>query len=350
MSGTACGRAPGTLPLLTSTTDVRRLRLEEAARGYTVRLSGTVTYFNASSRTLIVQSGTDGVLVDTSRIHDPQDPMAVGRMIEVLGATAVRESSAIVVATAASSLQPGPPLEAPRVSMADLNSGVFSYRWVEAAGVVRAAVYDDNQRVALTVVTADGTFQARMNSTGPGSGDAFVDAKVRLRGVALTTFGLRRQPLRVQLLVPSAAEITIEEPGFADPFAMPLQSITAVTDAASRLEHRVRVQGAFAWRPDGMATVTDDTGSMPARIIEMTPLAPDTRIDVSGFVDRTGGDVVLDAALFRSVEPSSRRRRLGIRSPDRLRLHHASSGRSRRSIASRPLRPAAAFRCNSAAS
>ena len=305
MSGTACGRAPGTLPLLTSTTDVRRLGLEEAPRGYPVRLSGTVTYFNVSSRSLIVQSGTDGVLVDTSSIRDPQDPIEVGRMIEVVGATGLRESSAIVVATAARSLQPGPPLQAPRVSMTDLNSGAFSYRWVEAAGVVRAALYDDNQRVALTVVTADGTFQARVNSNGPGSGDAFVDAKVRLRGVALTTFGLRRQPLRLQLLVPSAAEITIEEPGFADPFAMPIQSIAAVTGAGSRLEHRVHVQGTLAWRPDGMLTVTDDTGSMPARIVEMMPLAPDTRVDVSGFVDRVGGDVVLDAALFRSVEPSS---------------------------------------------
>jgi signal transduction histidine kinase/CheY-like chemotaxis protein len=148
-------------------------------------------------------------------------------------------------------------------------------------------------------------FQARVNGSGPGVGDGFIDSKVRIRGVALTTFNMGGQPVRLQILVPSAAEIAIEEAGPTDPFSVPIQSIGAVRLAAGRgrVEHRAHLRGVIVRRPDGTATVIDSTGSMPVTIEEMTSLLPDTEVDVSGFVEGTGPDVVLDSAVARSIEP-----------------------------------------------
>jgi signal transduction histidine kinase/CheY-like chemotaxis protein len=304
MLGTACERASHkeTLRLLTSTTEVRQLRLADAGRGYPVRLRGIATYYHAPSTSLILQTGADGILVDASRI---QAPIAPGREIEVVGVTGIGESSAIVVGTAVKDLQTAQMPAATRVSIADLRSGMFSYRWVEATGVVRSSSVENDLRFTLTVVSADGTFQARVNGSGPGVGDRFIDSKVRLRGVALTMFNMGHQPVRLQVFVPSLADIAIEEAGAADPFSVSIQSIGAVRRTAehSRVEHRVRLQGMIVRRPDGTASVTDRTGSMSVRIEEMTSGLPDTEVDVSGFVERTGPDVVLDSAVVHSIEP-----------------------------------------------
>jgi len=303
--GTACQREAYRegLPLLTNTTQVRELPLAEPERGYPVRLRGITTYYHAPSAALILQAGADGILIDVSRI---QTPIVQGREVEIVGATGVRESSAIVEATALEELRPSPPPDATRVSIADLQSGRFSYRWVEAVGVVRSARVENDRRFTMTVVATDGVFQARVNGSGPGVGDGFIDSKVRLRGVALTTFNMRGQPVRLQILVPSLDEIAIEEAGAADPFSVPIQAIAAVRRAGEtgRVEHRVRVQGVIARAPDGRVLVTDDTGSIGVGVQEMTSLRPDMRVDVSGFIDGTGSDVTLDAASFRAIEAS----------------------------------------------
>src|SRR5260221_11194710 len=82
--GTACERASnnGTLPLLTSTTGVRRLALADAKRRYPVRLRGIATYYHAPSNYLILQSAAAGILADTTRTQDPSEP---GRELEIVG-------------------------------------------------------------------------------------------------------------------------------------------------------------------------------------------------------------------------------------------------------------------------
>ena len=82
--GTACERATRqkTLPLLTTTSEVRRLSLADVSRGYPVRLRGIATYYHAPSTSLVLQTGADGILIDASQI---KAPIAAGRDIEIVG-------------------------------------------------------------------------------------------------------------------------------------------------------------------------------------------------------------------------------------------------------------------------
>ena len=81
---TGCERASPTKPLLTSIPEIRRLRPVEAERGYPVRIRGTATYYHESSASLVVQTGSQGILVETSRV---QTPIVAGREVEVVGLT-----------------------------------------------------------------------------------------------------------------------------------------------------------------------------------------------------------------------------------------------------------------------
>jgi signal transduction histidine kinase/CheY-like chemotaxis protein len=310
LSLTACERASRTKPVLTSILEIQRLGPAEAERGYPVRIRGTATYYHESSSSLVVQAGSQGILVETSRV---QTPIAAGREIEVVGLTGPGESTPIVIGTSVTELQPARPPAPERVTAADLRSGEFSYRWVEATGVVRSAREEGDQRFLMTVATGDGVILVHVNnSAGPGVGDGFIDAKTRVRGVARTTFDMRGKPVRLQMLVPGIAHITIVDAPAADPFSVPIQSIGAVVKGGAergRLEHRVRLQGAIAARPDGTTILTDGTGSVHVRLEETTAELPTGPVDVSAFVERTGQDVALDFAVFRSIEAASTMRR-----------------------------------------
>jgi len=316
LSITGCERASPTKPLLTSIPEIQRLRPAEAERGYPVRIRGIATYYHESSATLVVQSGSRGILVDTSRVQTEtlrvQPPIAAGREVEVVGLTGPGESTTIVVGTSVRELHPAQDPFAERVTVADLQSGRFSYRWVEAAGVVRSAREEGDQRFLMTVATGDGVILVHVNNSGgPGVGDGYIDARVRISGVALTTFDMRGKPVRLKMLVPGVAHITIEDPPAADPFSVPVQSIDTVVKGAERgrLEHRVRLQGVIAAHPDGTTTFTDRTGSLPVRLEETTSELPEAPVDVSAFVDRTGPTVALDFAVFRSIHGASAMRR-----------------------------------------
>src|SRR5439155_26077164 len=98
-------------------------------------------------------------------------------------------------------------------------------------------------------------FEARVLGSGPSAGDAFIDAAIRVRGVAETIFTMRGDPVRRQVLVPALKHVEIREPAAPDPFSIPLASIRALRDArpGTTPAHRVRVQGVLTDQPDGTA-------------------------------------------------------------------------------------------------
>ena len=138
--------------------------------------------------------------------------MARGREVAIEGRTGIRESSAIVIGTALTDLGPSVQL-AQRVSASDLASASLSYRYVEAVGIVHSARIENDGRFTLNVADADGMFQARVLGSGPAVGQSLIDARVRIRGVADTTFNTRGQAVRLQILVSGLDDIQVDEAG-----------------------------------------------------------------------------------------------------------------------------------------
>ena len=293
--------APGGSPL-TTIAQVRAVKTADAERGYAVRLRGIVTYYHAASRTLIVQSGGDGLRVDTGTIQLPLSP---GREVDIEGTTGLGEFSVIVLASKLTDLGAAA-LPAPeRISIEGLSSGAYTNRRVEASGVVRSGVRDNDGRLTLNVATIDGTFQARVNSrAGAGFSDALIDSRVDVRGVARTTSDIRGRPVRLQILVFDLQDVKVLRAAPADAFSIPVRAIGTVIQAApgASYPHRVRVQGVMALQADGTMLVADATGRMPINIADAGGLRSGERIDVLGFIGPGPTGIVLQDAVFRRIE------------------------------------------------
>ena len=117
-------------------------------------------------------------------------------------------------------------------------------------------------------------------------------------------FQWKRSIARLQLMVPSFDGIEVEEAGAADPFSIPVQSISRLLRAApgTSLVHRMRVRGVITEHPGGAAFVADDTGKLAIEMGFMISPPPDTPLDVVGFLARRDADIVLEDVVMRPVE------------------------------------------------
>jgi signal transduction histidine kinase/DNA-binding response OmpR family regulator/HPt (histidine-containing phosphotransfer) domain-containing protein len=304
MMSNAC--APGdeaALPLLTTIEQVRALDAAQAEHGYPVALRGTITYYYPDENFVTIQAGKEGVLLDTTGVVGA---IVVGREVSVEGFSSARQSGPIVAAAVVRDLGPGTiPAPAP-VSVGDLASGAFSYRWVEAEGVVHSSRLETsgyNQRFALDVVGLGGAFQARLVAASTVVGERYVDARIKVRGVAYTLFNLKGQPIRLEILVPTAQGVDVLDAAPQNPFSVPLHSVRQLRQAqpAAHPTHRVRVQGLLTNHPDGTAWVEDATGSIQVSSEPVTGIARDARVDAVGFIVRMAGTVSLEETVSRLI-------------------------------------------------
>jgi signal transduction histidine kinase/CheY-like chemotaxis protein len=308
----ACQRSSQkeTLPVLTTARQIRDLSPEEAERGYPVQLRGITTYYNTVSKTLILQDSTAGVLVDTSKTQLPvpgqvaQIPIKPGREVEVRGFTSGGESSSIVIGSQLTGMSTGEMPKTQPVSLKELSSGNYSYQWVEAEGIVRSAIFENDAQLRLDVATEEGRFQAHIVRRSSGASyDTFIDSRVRIRGVAYTVFNAEKEAIRIQLLVPDPEYATVEEPSADDPFSISPQSVGSLLQSSHNISgHRVRVQGVMAQQPGGELFISDKTGNLKVRTEQMASDKPGHLIDLLGFPSFDGPNLILDDAIFREID------------------------------------------------
>jgi signal transduction histidine kinase/DNA-binding response OmpR family regulator len=296
--GAGAGCAPSgkpALPTLSRITDIQDLHQEDAERGYPVLLRGIATH--RDRRSLILQNGSEGILVDTSL---SQPLIVIGHEIEVQGFTGAGESSVLINGTKFTDLGVRPPLAAAHVTAKDLQSGDYSYRLVETGGIVHASKRGNDGAVTLDIISNGTAFQARLNTGGSSFGAGLVNARVVVNGVSHTSLDVRGRAVRTQVLVQAATGIVATVPAPADPFDVPLREIASLQLPDGGTGHRVRVQGDLRLRADGSAVVEDRTGRVPIRM-DFLPATPAGRMNVVGFVADVNGAVVLENAALQQV-------------------------------------------------
>ena len=324
--------SPARLPTLTTIGAIRALSQDESARGYPVRVRGTVTHVDEQADvTVMLHDGQLGqfVVAPVERAAMPAwRELRRGDFVEIEGRT--------VRGGFAPNLEPrvirrlGPkPLPVPKtIAFASMLSGRHDCDYVTITGVVQRAWRPSDPGIRtlfMDVAVEEGVVRAAFWDFDERDFDRFVDARVKLEGNIGSLFGRTEQLRGVSLFVGHTSDIRVLEPP-PDPFTLVTRSTRSIYNysVAGEVNRRIRIQGVvtsyIAGHPVEISDFTTtakfryirnvlyvDDGAGGARIETEQPqrVAPGTVVDAAGFPAVTPGRPILTNAVFRIAGTSA---------------------------------------------
>jgi PAS domain S-box-containing protein len=301
------GRA-APLEELRTAEQVRRLPPREAERHYPVRLQGVLTFFDQKRPTKVfqfVQDETAGIYFYLSAGAD-NPGLATGQKVQIEGETGQGEFAPVVVAHRVQILGPGAFPPARPVSFEQLTSGQEDSQFVEVQGTVRSVQRDEETNYfSIHLTTGGGRITAYAAQLPVAQGEDLADRTIKVRGVCVTQFNLRRQLFDVRLLVPRREDLLVQDnSSHRDPFAIPAQPIGSLLQFSPEgtFGHRVKVSGTVIYRQNPKALYLEDgTEGIYVETQQPDPLLPGDRIEVLGFPANGEYTPMLQDAIFRKV-------------------------------------------------
>lgn len=296
--------APGrkeSFNVLTQAVQILNLTPEVAERHYPVQLRGVVTCFDQRAELCFVQDSTAGIYVYTKNQNRQYKP---GDLVEVAGMSGAGLFSPIILLGTLNVTGSGALPEPKAISIEQLASGKEDSQWVQVEGIVQRVV-EDWGHLVLDVVSGGSRLKARVLNYPEGAHDDLLDARVRVNGVAGTSYNNKRQRTGFHLLVPSLEQVKVLSRSQTDPFTGPVRPSGSLL-AYSReegAEHRVRLRAVVTLRWPGQALfVRDESGGIQIQSDQKTDVEVGDVIDIVGFPALGGYTPVLKDALFRKVD------------------------------------------------
>ncbi|HUA38359.1 MAG TPA: hypothetical protein VMA35_08155 [Candidatus Sulfopaludibacter sp.] len=286
---------------------VRDLTVTQAGRHYPVQLQGVITFFDTNLFMRFIQDDTAGIyFFPYSATNEPV--LAAGQLVELDGTTDPGEFAPVVHPSRITVLGAGTFPPAKLVSYEQLASGEQDSQFVEIHGIVHAVAFDPQTKYySVEIETGCGRVTALVGQLPVANMDLLVDSTVQVRGVCATSFTLRRQLFNVRLLVPRPADLAIESPAPARPFAAtPLRPISQLLQFAphSPLGHRVKVAGTVIYAQDDTIYIENKTDGLCVQTSDAGSLLPGDQVEVLGFPAKGEYSPMLKDATFRKIGSS----------------------------------------------
>jgi PAS domain S-box-containing protein len=304
----------GSMSTLTHIQQIRGLTLEQAKRGYPVRIRAVVTYCHFADGDLFIQDSTAGVWVDPKRFNLN---LRFGQLVEVEGTAGVGDFSPEIDKAQVRILGEAPLPVPRRVSGDELASGRQDSQWVEVEAVVRSAA---ERGTDLTLNASAGAYQFRVFAPGYGAPPAdLVDSVVRVRGVFAGTYTPGGLFTGFQILVPSRSGIQVVRRPSGELLSLPVRPIHYFLrfTPEGAFTHRVRVQGVVTYQGSELLYIRDQDGALLIHLSMPMAKAPQNAasrlnagmasvqvgdlVDVIGFPDRGEYTPVMRDAVFRKI-------------------------------------------------
>jgi two-component system, cell cycle sensor histidine kinase and response regulator CckA len=299
---------PATLPAadqpltLTTAGQVRTLSPAEADRPYPVRLRGVITYYEPRRSAVFVQDETGGIFVSMA---SAQLTLRQGQLVEVEGVSTRGGKNPCVVQATLTAVGQGTLPEPLTPSLPQLATGAEDCQWVAAAGIVRAAVRE-NDRAVLSLFAERQELRVVVRPPPPDGGASLVGARVKARGVCGTVMGRAGKLQLVQLLVSGPDNLTVEESAPEDPHSLPATPIGSLGGLSFEGTRRIWVAGEVVRAEGGSLEVRDSSGSLSFRPDQNPSVRPGDLVEVVAFPEAgPDGRPVLAHAVVRILAPSA---------------------------------------------
>ena len=289
----------GSLPTLTTASEVHRLKRDEAQRQYPVKMRGVVTCVLPERQAFVIQDATRGLYIeDHSEVRS--GPPQIGDFMEVEGVTDPSLFAPIVDARHIRSLGQGH-LPVPVVPTWDqLLNGSLDAQYVEIQGIITAVQPD-----GVTLLTQGGRIKLALRVTGlPVEAlGRYENALVRLRGCLLASWDYVTHEIKVGEIRVYGADLTVDQPAPADLFSIPRKTAADLLlfDPQASVFQRVNVSGQIVHAGETEFYLMD--GANGLRFIAKKPvaLAAGDEVDVVGFPELSGAAPVLREAVVRKT-------------------------------------------------
>lgn len=286
-----------TLPLLTNASEVVQLPAEQAARHYPVRVRGVMTYVDPHNQYGFVQDDTAGAVVFWT---NSTPPIPAGEFVEISGQSASNIYSAVIYRPEFGDLGPHDFPKPLKASFSQLYSGQADCQWIEVDGTVRSATTNADYLI-LELAVQKQRFKVSILATNEPDPEHWVEAHVRIRGVACGSFNNKNQFVTAELLSPSMQCVTTLAGTHVNPYTLPVTPLSTLGHKSEKPPgQRIHVRGVVTLPMPGEALyVRDGAESIEVRTTQRSAVKPGDMIDVIGFYERTESSLVIEDANFR---------------------------------------------------
>lgn len=283
---------------LTTARELRALSPEEAKLPYPVHLHVTVTLVEANGTTFL-RDETGATFIRAQK----QYQLRSGQRIEIEGDTFPGLYVPGIVPKKVTVLSEGEPPTPIALSYEQLASGQFHYDWVEVRGIVRAVTAAADYSV-IKLALGDGAIEVYPVTDDPESAERFIDASVRVVGIAAGFINDRRQLVSPHLRLRSLADISVLEAAPVEPAATPTAELLRFAPAG-RAGHRVKVRGTVMHHEPGVAVyLRDEEQGLRVRTTSTEIFTPGEVVEALGFPSMGTFSAELDDAVLRRTDES----------------------------------------------
>jgi signal transduction histidine kinase len=300
--------------VLTTAAQVQRLSREEAQRGYSVEISGVVTYIAPNEASLIVQDSTRAIFITNYKGGWKPDVPRVGELWEIQGVSNPADFAPVVELKSARRLGLGRLPDPVRPTWDQLINGSLDAQYVELQGIVTAV-----ESNTVTLLARGGKIDVQLMDFPRGGLDSFEDALVRIRGSLFAEWD--RQTHRVNInggIQIGNPSITVEEPAPVNVFDTIRKSAAELLyfDPQANAFHRARVGGQVLDHRDGTYYLLDGTNGLRFVPKENLDLQPGDIVEVVGFPQLGGPSPTLLQAVARKTGHESLPQPRKMKTPD----------------------------------
>lgn len=300
--------------VLTTVADVRALTLEEAERGWPVRLNGVVTYAEPAQNLLYLQDETGGMFIPSQwKMTDGSDPAAAqhqGAWVEVAGVSSkgkfmpfpAPEADGTIKARLLGERSLPRPEQPPH---GGLPGPHWHSRWVEVGVFVHSAV-KTTRWLELRATIGGKPVRVRVLGAAKDMSPELVQSDVRVRGVFTADFNANREMTGANFFVQSVSQIEIVDAGLAKAWAQPVRTIRELMRYVPGNLARARVRGVVTWAERGRGFfIGQGQDAAWVETFDGPEVSPGQWVEAVGFPAVDAGASLVKDALVRLVAPNA---------------------------------------------
>lgn len=290
----------GTLPVLSTASEVHQLNREEAQRGYPVKIQGVVTCVLPERQAFTIQDATRGLyVVDASESRSV--PPKIGEYLEVEGKTDPSLFAPIVDADHVANLGAGRLPQPVHPAWEQLMNGSLDAQYVELQGIVTSVTSN-----SVTLFTGDGQLKLELRVIGINTADLerYEDAVVRVRGCLLASWDYVTHQVKVGEIRVYGAEISVDQPAPTDLFSLPLKTVAELLqfNPQAGVFQRVKISGQIIYAQAPEYYLMDDKYGVQFVLKKPVPgLEAGDQVEVVGFPGLSGASPLLHEAVARKT-------------------------------------------------